>query len=253
MATIPRRTVTATLRIESDDREVELTERAHVPMLSDTEVTELAAIGRLVQSAAGRYGSQIAELLASLRVAAAGGDLDDDEPVAAPSTLEKACMMWRHAALALLDAYLTGEPLDFKGEPVPDVISSRLEAAYAEHQRAQQRQPVEPQYVPADYSPPSGPGGEAVTELLPAHRSVDQTAVMPRLPLVFRHPGEVPIEVGALRYAANDAGVEVWYVHEHGLDWRATGMDGDDTRHTLHELFKNGDMIEVDRTTGRPA
>jgi hypothetical protein len=37
---------------------------------------------------------------------------------------------WQNATAALLDAYLTGRRVDFQGEPVPDYVRQRLEAAF---------------------------------------------------------------------------------------------------------------------------
>lgn len=42
--------------------------------------------------------------------------------------------MWQNATVGLLEAYLTGEPLDFAAEPVPEYVSTRL--MDAQRQRA---------------------------------------------------------------------------------------------------------------------
>lgn len=39
---------------------------------------------------------------------------------------------WETAAAALLDSYLTGQPVDFRGELIPAYVRERMEAAFAE-------------------------------------------------------------------------------------------------------------------------
>jgi hypothetical protein len=50
------------------------------------------------------------------------------------SPLDKALgriSLWRHAAICLLDAHITGRPLNFHGKPIPDEIATALAVHHA--------------------------------------------------------------------------------------------------------------------------
>ncbi|MBV9169751.1 MAG: hypothetical protein JOZ81_06685 [Chloroflexi bacterium] len=47
---------------------------------------------------------------------------------------------WRHAALCLLDHYITGRPLNFRGREIPQEVANLL----AEHHARQERNPRDP-------------------------------------------------------------------------------------------------------------
>jgi hypothetical protein len=51
-----------------------------------------------------------------------------------PSPIDKALeriTLWRHAAICLLDAHITGRPLNFHGKPIPDEIATALAVHHA--------------------------------------------------------------------------------------------------------------------------
>lgn len=229
MTDIPEQVIDARLSIDTGTggRYVELVERVAVPAGSDTEIVELSAIGRLVQSAAGRYGGTLAELVAPLReavLALPDGELTD------PITPQRVALeTWRHAALCLLEHVVTGKPIDFQGQPVPDVVTGRLDKALFGYDF--------PRIV-----------ADAVDEVMPKHTVSDAvTEAIPRL-RVFRHWQQVPVDVAALAHVNR---VGHWYVR--GVDqWRRTGPDGDETLHELRQMFVLGDMVAVDPQTGQP-
>lgn len=233
---IPQQVIDARLSIDTGTggRYVELVERVAVPAGADTEIVELSAIGRLVQSAAGRYGAALAEVIAPLRAAILalpdGDGPDRDEQ--GRRWVERQLGMWRHAAMCLLDHITTGNPIDFQQQPVPDAVMMRLEAwRHGPNSLAEAAGPAH------EYTGP--PVSDAVTEVIPRLR-------------VFRNWKHVPVDVLALAHAGRGT-TNLWYVRDGlGGQWRRIGPDGDDTLHEIAQMFILGDMIAVDVQTGQP-